>query len=291
MELTVIHKIVLDVIQFKRNIEEELQVSTADINVVDRSGRSPLAWAAIRGDVATLTTLLKYGAQTYSPDKSGNHPIHHAVKSGSADCIRVLLAYGAALYSQNAVGHTPLHIAASENKVECIGILISAGNAGSSDGCVDLNRSHIVNAGDHEMETPLMYAARNEHVEAATILLENSADINAKTIWGLTAVDLCIRYNCHRMLDFLLFQYDDGNDGYRMYSYASREIHEQGILHQAAKYGNTAVIKLLIRVHETGKALLDIDHKDCFGKTAMDYALQRGDQQICDLLGAFCGCL
>jgi ankyrin repeat protein len=132
-----------------------------------------------------------------------------------------------------------------------------------------------------------MYAARNERVEATTILLESGADINAKTIWGLTAVDLCVRYSCLRMLDFLLFQYDDGNDGHGMYNYASREGQGQEILHQAATYGNSSVIKMLIRVHESGKALLDINHKDCIGKTAMDYALQRGDQQICDLFEAF----
>ena len=117
------------------------------------------------------------------------------------------------------------------------------------------------------METPLMYAARNEHVDAATVLLDNGANINARTIWGLTAADLCVRYNCHRMLDFLLF--GQANHRHETYDYTSRDIHGRGILHQAARDGNTAVIKVLLRVHKMDKALLDINHEDCFGKTAI----------------------
>jgi ankyrin repeat protein len=81
---------------------------------------------------------------------------------------------------KNADG-TPLHVVAAANEVKAIKILLDAG-------C-------IINAGDNESETVLMFATRNEHTEAASLLLDRGPDINARTIWGLTAFDLCVRYS------------------------------------------------------------------------------------------------
>ena len=117
-----------------------------------------------------------------------------------------------------------------------------------------------------------MYAARHERVAVAAELLKREADVNARTIWGLTALDLCVRYNCHQMLKFLLAQRPD---------YKSTDIHGQSILHQAAKDGDTHTVSALIGT--AGVVRVPLDGRDLSGKTAWDYLNHRNNAEVTKL--------
>jgi ankyrin repeat protein len=102
-----------------------------------------------------------------------------------------LLGHGVEVDCRNAYGHTPLKSASRTQDDETfLQPLLSAG--------ADIDPR------DYEGETALMCAARNEKVEITAYLLASGAGMTAHTIWGLTALDLCVRYNCHQMLLFLL---------------------------------------------------------------------------------------
>ena len=47
----------------------------------------------------------------------------------------------------------------------------------------------LVNASGEYSKTPLHWAAENDHVEAATLLLDNGADLTAETTWGATPLE------------------------------------------------------------------------------------------------------
>ncbi|KAL8868382.1 MAG: hypothetical protein Q9174_005030, partial [Haloplaca sp. 1 TL-2023] len=89
-QFSILHKIVLRLIS--RSIESELDYSTRDLNALDSSGRTPVAWAAARGDVAALKTLIYYGAEVILSDSQGRSPLHHAQ---TPECIDILTNAGA----------------------------------------------------------------------------------------------------------------------------------------------------------------------------------------------------
>ena len=110
-----------------RSIEEELTAltrSSATIDDTDVAGRTALSWAAQRGDVNIIRTLLEYGAD---PDKStpgSKHPLHYtAGTTTSAECTNALLEFGADVHARDTVGLTPLiwaciNISGSHSNVE-----------------------------------------------------------------------------------------------------------------------------------------------------------------------------
>ena len=60
------------------NIKEELQRYTALLDTVDSTGRSPLSWAAQRGEDEAVRLLLEYSADPNNHDNSNVTPLHYA---------------------------------------------------------------------------------------------------------------------------------------------------------------------------------------------------------------------
>lgn len=87
----------------------------------DVNGRTPLIWAAWRGDLETLDLLISSHANPNQIDNEGYTAISRAAKAGHLDCVRSLLKGGAELKIANNDGYQPLHHA-SGNKLH--GLLI-----------------------------------------------------------------------------------------------------------------------------------------------------------------------
>jgi ankyrin repeat protein len=75
---------------------------------IDRLGRTELHYAASRGDVAGVQTLLAAGAKADLPDDNGWTPLHFATQAHSVEASEALLAAGASVDSQDSDGNTPL---------------------------------------------------------------------------------------------------------------------------------------------------------------------------------------
>ena len=103
-----LHKIVLHI--RPGNIKEGLQRSTALLDIVDSTGRSPLSWAAQRGEDEAVRLLLEYGADPNNNDNTNMTLLHYAAQANTPTCLLLLIGYGARI-SQQTRGWTALHYA------------------------------------------------------------------------------------------------------------------------------------------------------------------------------------
>lgn len=84
-----------------------------DVDVLDRSGMTPIMWAAYRSfGIDTIRVLLNFGASVNLTDKlQKNTALHWAVASSNTNAIRPLLKSGANLDALNGQDLTPLDLA------------------------------------------------------------------------------------------------------------------------------------------------------------------------------------
>jgi ankyrin repeat protein len=96
---------------------------------LDRLGRSPLHYAAGKGDLADVLQLLKASADPNLADANGWTPLHFAAQASSALVIQSLLGAGARVDSRDGYGNTPLSTATfnSRGKGDAIRALRAAG--------------------------------------------------------------------------------------------------------------------------------------------------------------------
>jgi ankyrin repeat protein len=91
--LTALHKCVLGFIG--RSLEEELSVSTIDIDVQDVHGRTPLRWAGRRFDLEATRQLLRFRADPNIADNAGLTPFLKAAVGSHSELILLLIKSGA----------------------------------------------------------------------------------------------------------------------------------------------------------------------------------------------------
>jgi hypothetical protein len=82
-----------------------------DPNIRDRSGNTPLHFAASEGCVEVARLLLEHGADPNAQDKSGKTPLHVAASNGHVDVVKLLLVHGADPTVKDKDGKTPLDLA------------------------------------------------------------------------------------------------------------------------------------------------------------------------------------
>jgi ankyrin repeat protein len=85
------------------------------LDTPDVNGRTPLLWAAWRGDLDTMALLLQAKANIDKQDHQGYTPLARAAKAGHVQCVKKLLEYGASLTKPTGWGAQPIHLA-SDNK-------------------------------------------------------------------------------------------------------------------------------------------------------------------------------
>jgi len=186
--------------------------SGAKVNAANRYGVTPLALAAMNGDAATITLLVDAGADTNAVRAEGETVLMTAARTGRADAVKVLIARGAKVETtERTLGQTALMWAASENHADAVRVLLEAG--------ADVNkRSSALNFppfkwGVNGMVstvlpkgswTPLMYAARQNAVEAARALVAGGADVNATDPDGATPLLIALANAHYDMADALL---------------------------------------------------------------------------------------
>ena len=85
----------------------------------DIAGDTPMHYAVLGGQPATLSLLITRGAQTGLRDsKLGRTPLHDAVAKDLTECTAILLARANAEVRDDENMATPLHIAAWFNRAE-----------------------------------------------------------------------------------------------------------------------------------------------------------------------------
>jgi len=134
---------------------------------IARQFQPPLVMAAYSNPAAAMM-LLDAHADVNIRGMSGETPLYAACdsrygKPERAELATVLVARGADVNAASSAGQTPLHPAASGSP-KCVRMLLAAGAK--------------VDAADRIGRTPLAWAASNNNVETAKLLLDAGADPN-----------------------------------------------------------------------------------------------------------------
>jgi ankyrin repeat protein len=181
----------------------------AAVNSPDPDGTTALHWAVRNDDVQTARLLLRAGAHVNAANRYGATPLSIAAVNGSAPMIDLLLEAGAnpnqviskgqtvlmtAARTGNPAAVNALMWAAAENHADVVRLLIAHGadvNARSTKLSFPRDQFGLEGVptflpkGDW---TPLMYAARDGAADAARVLAEAGADLNAVDPENATAL-------------------------------------------------------------------------------------------------------
>ncbi|CAM9552547.1 unnamed protein product [Ectocarpus fasciculatus] len=111
-------------------------------NTAEWGANEEIFAAASDGDVVRIRDLVSSGVKVDAQDEEGRTPLHFAADRGQSSVISSLLALGAAVDSRDSDGMTPLAYAvACENEKE-VELLVQAGadaNAADNDGCTPIS--------------------------------------------------------------------------------------------------------------------------------------------------------
>lgn len=137
----------------------------ADVNVAQPDGMTALHWAAQRGDSALAVTLLAAKARVQATTRIGAYtPLHIAAQQAQRSVLRVLLRGGADARALTTDGTTPMHMAALGGDSVSIVALRAAG--------ADVNATEPLWG-----QTPLMFAAARGRAAAVRALIAGGADV------------------------------------------------------------------------------------------------------------------
>ena len=141
----------------------------ADVNAAQGDGLAALHWAARNGDVGMTELLVYAGAHLEAVTRNGSYtPLHRAGQAGKASTVATLLKAGANPKAETSTGVTSLHFAAAAGAEEAVRLLMAHG--------ADPNARETASG-----QTPLVFAASANRVAAVEALLAGNADPNIAT--------------------------------------------------------------------------------------------------------------
>ena len=135
---------------------------------------SPVADAAMRGDVGAVRSLLDEGAAVNVAQSDGMTALHWAAELGNAELVRLLADAGADLEAVTRIGDlTALHIGAEVGQGGAVRALLEAGAK--------------VEARNVNGSAPLHFAALSGSADAVAALADHGADVDVREAkWGQT---------------------------------------------------------------------------------------------------------
>ena len=181
----------------------------AKASAANQLGATPILLAAINGNAAILERLIRAGADPNAPvSDTGDTALMIAARTGKVDAVKVLLDQGAKVNTKESWGGTTaLMWAISELHPDVTKLLVDRGadvNAKSNfvpsaSGRGFEGTSAVAPKPNQTTEefasgwmTPLMFAARENDLDSARILIGAGADVNAVGADGKDALGLAL---------------------------------------------------------------------------------------------------
>jgi uncharacterized protein len=187
----------------------------AQVKTASRHGVTPLYLAADLGNAGMIRRIVAAGGDANGTDISGDTVLMAAVRSGSIDAVRALFDAGAQVNTaEPQVGHTALMWAVREDRPELVSLLLARGatvdvktrtgsqpavrppGAGGGSHGVGIVRGGVPPQGEQPPApggmTALSFAAREGRLEAARLLLDAGADVNAPEANGISPLVMAI---------------------------------------------------------------------------------------------------
>ena len=159
---------------------------------------------------------------------------------------------------------TSLHLASY------FGILPLAENLLLQNGSMDkVKRYFYLNKTDDRKRTALIWAAERGHESVVRLLLEKGADIEAKAIYGHTALHKAVQFGHEAVVRLLLENKAD---------IEVKDINRRTVLYWPVYFAHEAIMRLLL---EKGA---DIEAKGIDGRTVLDVAVCQGHEAVVRLL-------
>jgi uncharacterized protein len=193
---------------------------------------SPVADAAMRGDVQAVRALLKQGADVNAAQGDGMTALHHAAERGDAEVAEMLVYAGANVAAMTRIGqYTPLHLASRGGHVEVARALLKAGAAANA-------RTTTTGV------TALHLAAAAGSPDLVTLLLDQGADPNARdTEWGQTPLIFAAAQNRAAATRVLLERGADPRITTRIIDIAKQSALDRAATERQRKVLEAAVVK------------------------------------------------
>lgn len=141
---------------------------------------TPLHLATINGFIQIVDFLLLKKAQTHIKTNSGLTPFHLACTNHYVNIAKNLMKANDYCYTTSNNGGTPLHSSSSLGIIKSVEFLL-------------IDCKYDPNPIDKEGNTPLHAAAKENHLETLSLLLQHGADIFIKNQQNQTALDLAIQ--------------------------------------------------------------------------------------------------
>ena len=177
---------------------------------------SPVADAAMRGEIETVRALLKEGADVNTAQGDGMTALHWAAENGDVEMTEMLIYAGGNIHAVTRLGdYTPLHLASKAGKALTAKTLLEAGS--------DTNA--VTTTGG---ATALHLAASSGVADVVTVLLDHGADVNAREDeWGQTALMFAATYNRVAAVNVLLERGADAAITTKVVDLAARQVDDQ----------------------------------------------------------------
>jgi len=244
-EFTDVHRAVLGLLPIKVNEAIDNPVLNSQLNTTDSQGRTPIFWAALRGDYQTVEQLLIAKADFNTTNCSLDTPVHAAAKAMNVRTLEILLMAGASVEARDCFGFTPLHkVCRWQTDAAYAKCLILAGAP--------------VNATNRYGTTALARAARYDRDELALTLINNKANMNLCNKDGSSPINEAIMRHSNKVLRLLISKGAD---------YTTINNAGWSLLHTMANYGSIASLQILSEFEIRG---LDPLLKDNQGKTPQE---------------------
>ena len=181
----------------------------ANVKAANRFGATPLSLAATNGNAAMIEKLLKAGEDANAiVSESGDTVLMLAARTGKPEAVSVLLNHGAEVNKTNATGQTALMWATAERNAAAVQVLIEH----KADFSVRTHAAPPPKPMDTIFSAPfpvggmtaLLFAARQNDLKSAGILLAAGADVNQSALDGSSPILVAILNGHYTLANFLL---------------------------------------------------------------------------------------
>jgi uncharacterized protein len=197
-----------------RQMADLLIRAGANPKTTNAYGGTPLAEACTNSDAMMIEKLLKAGADPNARSAEGETALMTAARTGSVESVKTLLDHGADVNAREQwLGQTALMWAVAENHPAIIELLIAHGADVNARSTIREEKvknkwftANVVSAPPKGGLTPLLYAARQNSLEAAQMLVKAGADLNMTDPDGTSALVMAI-VNAHYDLPIYLMEH------------------------------------------------------------------------------------
>lgn len=239
-------------------------------------------FSAVKGnDINLANQLIKGGANVNGIDETGQSPLHHACYLGYVDIVKILINSGADVNKKVPERNlTPLYGATMNGDLDVVTLLVDNGAK--------------INIKDDQGTAPLMAACWIGSLEVVGYLITKGGRFNIKNDYGTNLLHYACQSDNFELVNFLIEKGCEVNN---------QAQNGATPLHMAVARGELSIVELLINSGAKSNFKMKWDaelsfninapilkDEDIFlfkfseGQTALDVAVQKGNEQLIKII-------